>query len=103
MNELKARGRRSREKGARGERTIVRLLNENGFPAKRIGAAYVPGPDISVELLGVERLVEVKSRAHFKQLHDWLAEADILVLRADRKEPLVVIQWRLALEIARAR
>jgi len=48
-------------------------------------------------------LVEVKSRAHFKQLHDWLAEADILVLRADRKEPLVVIQWRLALEIARAR
>jgi hypothetical protein len=37
----------------------------------------------------------------FRQLYDWLQGRDVLVVRSDRKEPLVVVPLRLALEIAR--
>jgi hypothetical protein len=56
-----------------------------------------------VPVLGVDRRVEVKVRARgFRQLYEWLTGADLLVARADRSEPLVIIPFRLAIEIARA-
>jgi Holliday junction resolvase len=98
-------GRASRAKGDRCERAIVRLLQAHGFAAERVplsGAARGRfGGDVSVPLLGVDRRVEVKARgAGFRQLYAWLDGADFLIVRADRREPLVVLPLRLAAEIA---
>jgi hypothetical protein len=44
---------------------------------------------------------EVKVRAHgFGQLYAWLDGREILIVRQDRCEPLVVLPLRLAAEIA---
>src|SRR6516164_7116790 len=100
-------GRGARQKGNRLERALVRVLQGAGFAAERVplsGAARGRfGGDLSVPLLGVDRRVEVKSRGNgFKQLYEWLNGADFLIVRQDRAEPLVVIPFRLATEIAQA-
>jgi hypothetical protein len=33
--------------------------------------------------------------------YEWLNGADLLIVRADRSEPLVIVRFRLAVEIAR--
>jgi Holliday junction resolvase len=96
-------GRRSRDKGARAERHLVHLLQGAGFAAEKISRMYKRGPDLSVPLLGIDRLVEVKSRGTgFNQLYRWLDGANLLIIRANRCEPLVVLPIRLAIEIAQA-
>ena len=59
-------GRASRQKGNRGERLLVRYLQERGLAAERVplsGSARGRfGGDLSVPLLGVDRRVEVKCR-----------------------------------------
>jgi len=98
-------GRASRDKGNRAERALVRFLQERGFAAERVplsgaaGGSYLG--DLTVPLLGTDRVVEVKVRARgFSQLYDWLTGRDLLIVRADRSEPLVVIPLKLAAEIA---
>ena len=100
-------GRRSRDKGNRAERALVRFLQDHGFAAERVplsgsaGGSYFG--DLSVPLLGVDRIVEVKVRGTgFRQLYDWLDRRDFLIVRADRLKPLVVIPLALAVEIAEA-
>jgi hypothetical protein len=45
--------------------------------------------------------VEVKVRAHgFSQLYSWLEGREILIVRQDRREPLVIQPLRLAAELA---
>jgi Holliday junction resolvase len=100
-------GHASRQKGNRTERAIVRLLQERGFAAERVplsGAARGRfGGDVSVPVLGIDRRVEVKCRnGGFRKLYKWLDGADLLIVRADRCEPLVVIPLKLAVEIATA-
>jgi Holliday junction resolvase len=99
-------GRKSRDKGNRIERELVRLLQAAGFAAERVplsGAAHGRfGSDVSVPLLGADRRVEVKARCDgFRELYKWLDGSDLLVVRADRAEPLVVVPLRLAIEIAK--
>jgi hypothetical protein len=105
LNYKKKGGRASRDKGNRKERYIVRRLQDQGFAAERVplsgsaGGSYLG--DLTVPILNVDRCVEVKCRAKgFKQLYDWLINRDILIVCADRSEPLVVIPLRLAAEIA---
>jgi Holliday junction resolvase len=98
-------GRRSRDKGARGERHLVHLLQAAGFAAERVPLSGAAGGrycgDVSVPLLGVDRTVEVKVRANgFRELYRWLDGADMLIVKADRAEMLVVVPLRLAIEIA---
>jgi len=100
-------GRASREKGNRGERAVVRFLQDRGFAAERVplsGSARGRfGGDVSIPLLGADRRVEVKCRGDgFRQLYEWLEGHDFLIVRADRREPLVVIPMKLAAEIAMA-
>jgi Holliday junction resolvase len=97
-------GRFSRSKGNRTERGIVQLLQNAGFAAERVplsGAARGRfGGDISVPLLGTDRRVEVKCRANgFAQLYAWLTDADFLVVKADRREPLVVLRLSEAIKL----
>jgi hypothetical protein len=46
--------RRSRDKGARGERAIARLLQAEGFSAEKVSRIYRPGADTCVLLLGTD-------------------------------------------------
>ncbi|MBR0797308.1 hypothetical protein JQ615_18120 [Bradyrhizobium jicamae] len=98
-------GKKSRDKGNRAERAIVRYLQERGFAAERVplsgaaGGSYLG--DVTIPVLGVDRVAEVKVRATgFSQLYTWLEARDLLIVRADRREPLIVLPLRLAAEIA---
>jgi Holliday junction resolvase len=92
---------KSRRKGAREENALVRQLQDAGLAAEKISRTGYAGEDISIPLLGIARRVEVKVRSHgFQQLYTWLEERDVLIVRKDRSEPLVVIRLKHALEIA---
>lgn len=98
-------GRRSRDKGNRAERAITKFLQHRGFAAERVplsgsaGGSFVG--DITILLLGVDRCAEVKVRADgFRVLYGWLEGRDLLIVKADRAEPLVVLPLRFAAEIA---
>jgi hypothetical protein len=100
-------GRRSRDKGNRTERAVVRLLQDHGFAAERIPLSGAAGGsytgDLTVPVLGIDRRVEVKCRGTgFAQLYEWLADRDLLIVRADRRGLLVVVPMSLAIEIAKA-
>jgi hypothetical protein len=98
-------GRASRDKGNRSERAIVKFFQDRGFAAERVplsgaaGGSYLG--DLTVQIIGIDRVVEVKCRADgFRELYRWLIDRDILIVRADRSEPLVVLPLKLAAEIA---
>jgi hypothetical protein len=98
-------GKASRQKGDRAERAIVRFLQDKGLAAERVplsgaaGGSYLG--DVTIPVLGVDRVAEVKVRANgFGQLYAWLEARDLLIVRADRREPLVVLPLKLAAEIA---
>jgi hypothetical protein len=100
-------GKASRQKGNRAERAIVKYLQGQGFAAERVplsgsaGGSYCG--DLTLPILEVDRVVEVKCRADgFRELYRWLQDRDILIIRADRSEPLVVLPLKLAAEIALA-
>jgi hypothetical protein len=100
-------GRASRQKGNRLERALVRALQNNSFAAERVplsgsvGGSYTG--DLTVPLLGRDLRIEAKARGHgFNQLYSWLNGADLLIVRADRSEPLVIVPLHLAIEIAKA-
>jgi hypothetical protein len=101
MTDTAAKKRASRRKGATEERAMVRYLQARGFAAEKSSRTGYRGPDLTVPLLGIERVVEVKCRANgFRELYAWLADRDILIVRANRREPLVILPMWLASEIA---
>lgn len=109
--------RKSRDKGQRIEREIVQRHKDIGVHAERVplsGAAggsytgdvlihYRPLPNTSVlggyivpTRKGPPLIAEVKARKNgsgFATIEGWLAENDVLFLRRDRADPLVVIPW----------
>lgn len=97
-------GKKSRDKGARGERELVNLLIAAGYEARRVplsGATWLKD-DVETDLFGGCR-VEVKRRASaWKQIYGWLDEGpDILAIRADHREWLLVVPLRIALNLPR--
>jgi Holliday junction resolvase len=99
-------GRRSRAKGARTERSIVHALQATGIAAVRVPLSGAVGGrfagDIVLPLMGRELCVEVKARAEgFRELYSWLNRRDVLIVKADRQEPLVVVRLSLAAETAK--
>jgi Holliday junction resolvase len=98
-------GRSPRDKGNRLERAIVRLFQERGLAAERVplsgsvGGSYFG--DLTVPILGRDLVVEAKARANgFARLYSWLDGRDALIVKADRRDALVVLPLRLAVEIA---
>jgi Holliday junction resolvase len=98
--------RASPEKGARIEREIVARHAEIGVKAERVplsGAAHYRGTghDVDVYPWGPDSppiVAEVKARGNgegFAILERWLSDYDALFLRRDRREPLVVLPWRV--------
>ena len=101
-------GRRSRSKGVRIERSIVSALQANGIAAVRVPlSGAVAGRfagDILLPLMGRDLCVEVKARADgFRELYSWLNKRDVLIVKADHQEPLVVLRLSLAAEVAKGR
>jgi hypothetical protein len=99
-------GHRSRNKGARTERGIVKVLQANGAAAVRMPLSGAAGGrfagDVILPLLGRDLCVEVKARAAgFRELYSWLTGRDVLIVKADRREPLVVVRLSLAAEITK--
>jgi|SRR6516162_9799248 hypothetical protein len=91
----------SRRKGSREEVALVRYLQAHGFAAEKCSRTGYHGPDVSIPLLGRDRFAEVKCRSRgFRDIYNWLADNDLLVVRADRREPLVIVPLRLAAEVA---
>jgi Holliday junction resolvase len=98
-------GRRSHDKGNRAERAIVRFFQDRGFAAERVplsGSAGGPYKgDLTVPIAGRDLVAEVKVRANgFAQLYAWLEGRDLLIVKSDRRDPLVILPLRLAAEIA---
>ena len=99
-------GRRSRRKGARTERNIVAALQAHGIAAIRVPLSGAVGRrfagDIILPLTGRDLCLEVKARADgFRELYRWLNQRDVLIVKADRQEPLVVLRLSLAAQIAK--
>ncbi len=99
-------GRRSRDKGARAERAIVNALKASGIAAVCVPLSGAAGGhfagDVILPLMGRDLCVEVKARGGgFRELYSWLNERDVLIVKADRQEPLVILRLSLAAEIAK--
>ena len=100
-------GKAPRQKGDRLERALVKQLQAAGFAAERVPLSGSAGGsyegDLTIPLLGVDRVVEAKARADgWRELYRWLDGRDLLVVKADRREPLVVLPLRLAITVAAA-
>jgi hypothetical protein len=66
-------------------------------------SAASASPAISSSLCSDDLCVESKVRANgFRQLYAWLQGRDVLVVRSDRREPLVVVPLSLAIQVAKA-
>jgi Holliday junction resolvase len=98
-------GRSPRRKGDGIERELVELHRALGIHAERYplsGASRFRGAghDVDIYALGREEaplVAEVKGRKNgsgFVQLERWLGDYDVLALRRDRTEPLIVLPWR---------
>jgi len=85
---------RSYRKGYRVEREIYQKFKEAGFEVVRSAGSHGKG-DLYVESLGS---IQVKARKRCG-IYELFEGADILVIKADRKEPLVVIPLQRFLEL----
>jgi Holliday junction resolvase len=97
-------GRRPKRKGTRIERELVSELVALGLPCFRVPLSGAAGgqwsSDIHIPLLGRTHRAEVKARGDgFKQLYAWIAGADLLIVKADRRDPLVVLPLALVVEL----
>lgn len=103
-------GARHRRKGDRCEREIVERHKALGVHAERYplsGASRFRGSghDVDIYVFGQEQapiVGEVKGRkngAGFVTLEQWLGEFDVLFLRRNNADPLVVVPWRIWAQI----
>jgi hypothetical protein len=88
-------GRSPARKGRHVEQEPVTLLLDLGLVCARVPLSGAAGGefagDIHVEIRGHKLRIEVKARKKFDTLHSWLTWADLLISKADRQPPLVVL------------
>jgi hypothetical protein len=92
-------GLRSLRKGVRVELAIAKLID-----ARKVSRAYQAGHDLELPL-GEDRMLPIECKAGadgFRVLYSWRSGRDLLIVKADHKEPLVVVRLSLAAEIAKA-
>ena len=99
-------GKSQRDKGQRIERELVHLHLAAGVPCERVPLSGAAGGSYSGDLLICgEYTGEVKARASgagWKVLEGWLIDNDMLFLRRDRQQPLVLLPWGAYTELMRA-
>ena len=90
-------GKFSRAKGYRAENGLVHKHREIGVPCERVPLSGGAGGGFSGDLIVAGMRAEVKARASgegFKTLERWLGDNEILFLRRDRSEPMVLLPWK---------
>jgi hypothetical protein len=97
-------GAAPRRKGDRLERVLVRVLEQRGILSVRVPQSGAKGGryrgDLVLPLAGRELVAEVKHHgASFRRLYAWLRERDLLLIKADHQDVLVVLPLQLAVEI----
>ena len=96
----------SKNKGNRIEREMVHRYLDNGVFAERVPLSGSAGGSFSGDLRIGSLRGEVKARRAgqgFKTLERWLGGNDLLFLRRDRAEPIVVMEWQTYMQIMRER
>lgn len=92
-------GAKSRRKGYRLENELRHKLEELGLEVERVPLSGAGGGTFSGDLLVNGKRAEVKGRSEgFKNIYRWLEDRDLLFIRADRKEWLVIQRlkdWKL--------
>ena len=99
-------GARHRQKGDRVEREIVERhqaldVHAERYPLSGASRFRGSGHDVDIYPFGREAaplVAEVKARKDgqgFAQLERWLGEYDLLFLRRNHADPLVVMPWRV--------
>ena len=84
-------GKKSKDKGYRLEHELVEKLKELGIQAERIPLSGAGGGSFIGDLIVEGKIAEVKVRGDgFKSLYKWMEDRDILFIRADRREWLVI-------------
>ncbi len=101
-------GKKSRDKGLRFERELVNLMQSYGRAAERVPLSGAAGgrysADVSCPVLGSDWKIEAKCRADgFAQVYKYLGLNDALIIKSDRRRPLVVLDLRRALAILNAK
>lgn len=99
----------SKQKGSRVEREIAQELTQMGIPSKRVPLSGAAGrfsqmleADLSIFPESRDMRGEVKARRNgegFAVLERWLGENDLLFLKRDRQDPMVVLPWPVFLEV----
>jgi hypothetical protein len=80
----------------------LHLGQDSGFAVTKRSRMYKGGHDLDWPLLGVDRLIEVKRHASGQgRLYAWLEPVYAVIHRGDRREWLVTLRLRDALELAR--
>ena len=89
-----------RRKGAKVEREIVNALKAAGIPAERVPLSGAHGGSFAGDVVVDKRWrAEVKARkggAGFKQLEKWLGDNDLLILKRNHGDPMVLLPCDLA-------
>ena len=104
-------GRSSKRKGDRIEREIVNKHLAAGIPSWKVPLSGAIGGslagDVRVGPQGLDQLRgEAKGRANgagFVTIKRWLKDMDLLFLREDHCDPLVVMPWSVYLDFCEAR
>lgn len=93
-------GKREQRKGKRIEYKVRNIFRKAGFKCYRVPSSGNSQGFKGDLVLEDKYIVEVKARrGGFKQLYSFLNTADILVVKADRKPALVVMQIEKFIEL----
>lgn len=99
-------GKRSRDKGGRIEREIVKSHTDNNIQCEKVPLSGSIGGSFKDDvLINGKYLGEVKSRkdgSGFRTILKWLGDSDFLFLRRDRTEPIVVMEFDMYLKLLTA-
>ena len=90
-------GKKHKQKGDRLEREIVALLRSHGIEAERVPLSGAAGGSFAGDVIVAGRYkAEVKARANgsgFKLLEGWLEGNDLVIMKRDRKKPLIAMSF----------
>lgn len=80
-----------RAKGYRVERLIVDMHRDAGIPCEKVSRSGYTGEDL---IIADEFRGEVKGRKEaLKTIQGWIKDCDILIVKPDREQPMVVLPW----------
>ena len=99
-------GSAPKRKGSRVERELVRLHTDAGLPCERVPLSGAAGGSFTGDLRIGRYTGEVKSRATgegFRTIERWLGKNDVLFLRRDRTQPIVVMDWSFYIDLMKGR